>query len=67
MRWGWRWRIINRSNMTVLSTVEISYGDDLYKIVDSLNRTLKQENLTFGITLSEENHEKAIFTIYRVK
>ncbi|GAB2574750.1 YpmA family protein [Gracilibacillus alcaliphilus] len=53
--------------MTVLSTVEISYGDDLYKIVDSLNRTLKQENLTFGITLSEENHEKAIFTIYRVK
>ncbi|WP_235817581.1 MULTISPECIES: YpmA family protein [Gracilibacillus] len=58
---------MNRSTKTTLSTVEVHYSDDLYKLVDSLNRTLKQDNLTFGLTLSEENHEKAIFSIYRIQ
>ncbi|TCP31610.1 uncharacterized protein DUF4264 [Scopulibacillus darangshiensis] len=49
----------------VLSTVCIQKSDDLYKVVDSLNRTLKREDLMFGLSLDEENPEKMIFTIYR--
>ncbi|MCD7033397.1 YpmA family protein [Metabacillus sp. GX 13764] len=53
------------SKIEILSTVKISFSDDLYKVVDSLNRTLKRENLMFGLALDEEDKEKAVFTIYR--
>ncbi|MDX8046144.1 YpmA family protein [Gracilibacillus sp. S3-1-1] len=56
---------MSEPKITTLSTVQLTYTDDLYKVVDSLNRTLKEDNLMFGLTLSEENNEKAIFTIYR--
>ncbi|SER12542.1 Protein of unknown function [Gracilibacillus ureilyticus] len=56
---------MNQSKIITLSTVKINYSEDLYKIVDSLNRTLKEDDLMFGLTLSEEDHEKAVFTIYR--
>ncbi|MFC4404378.1 YpmA family protein [Gracilibacillus xinjiangensis] len=56
---------MSESKITTLSTVKINYSDDLYKIVDSLNRTLKEDDLMFGLTLSEVDNEKAIFTIYR--
>jgi hypothetical protein len=53
------------SKMEVLSTVKINYSSDLYKIVDALNRTLKQRDLMFGLALDREDQNKAIFTIYR--
>ncbi|MEA3319064.1 MAG: YpmA family protein [Bacillota bacterium] len=53
------------SKIEVLSTVTIENSSDLYKIVDTLNRTLKRENLMFGLALDQENKEKAVFTIYR--
>ncbi|WP_077065114.1 YpmA family protein [Gracilibacillus massiliensis] len=56
---------MGHSKITTLSTVQLDYSDDLYKVVDSLNRTLKEDDLMFGLTLSEDNNEKAIFTIYR--
>ena len=49
----------------VLSTTRIKYSSDLYKIVDSLNRTLKKQDLMFGLALDEEDQSKAVFTIYR--
>jgi len=52
-------------NVEVLSTIRIQYSEDLYKIVDLLNRTLKRENLMFGLALDKENPSFAIFTIYR--
>jgi hypothetical protein len=54
-----------KSNIEVLSTTKIKYTSDLYKIVDSLNRTLKEQDLMFGLALDKENAENAIFTIYR--
>ncbi|HET7615474.1 MAG TPA: DUF4264 family protein, partial [Bacillales bacterium] len=39
--------------------------DDLYKIVDALNRTLKTENLLFGLALDENDPEQMVFTTYR--
>lgn len=53
------------SKVEVLSVVKIDYQSDLYKIVDTLNRTLKEEELMFGLSLDKEDQEKAIFTIYR--
>ncbi len=53
------------SKIEVISTVKVEYSSDLYKIVDTLNRNLKRENLMFGLALDNENKEKAVFTIYR--
>lgn len=53
------------SKIEVLSTVKIQYSPDLYKIVDALNRTLKTEDLMFGLALAQDDQNTAIFTIYR--
>ena len=53
------------SRIEVLSTVKILHSPDLYKIVDALNRTLKEKDLMFGLALDQEDQNKAIFTIYR--
>ncbi|WP_082193156.1 YpmA family protein [Bacillus rubiinfantis] len=53
------------SKMEVLSTVKIRYTADLYKIVDALNRSLKENDLMFGLALDKEDQNKAVFTIYR--
>ncbi|WP_074018156.1 YpmA family protein [Massilibacterium senegalense] len=49
----------------VLSTVRIEQAKDLYKVVDCLNRTLKDQDLIFGLSLDEEDDDKMVFTIYR--
>ncbi|AEV19764.1 hypothetical protein GTCCBUS3UF5_24610 [Geobacillus thermoleovorans CCB_US3_UF5] len=53
------------SKIEVLATVKVQHSDDLYKIVDCLNRTLKRDNLMFGLALDENDKRQAIFTIYR--
>ncbi|WHX99069.1 YpmA family protein [Neobacillus sp. DY30] len=53
------------SKIEVLSTVKLQHSPDLYKIVDALNRTLKKQDLMFGLALDKEDQSKAIFTIYR--
>ncbi|TLS35883.1 YpmA family protein [Pseudalkalibacillus caeni] len=53
------------SKIEVLSTVKVQKSLDIYKIVDSLNRTLKEQDLMFGLALDEEDDETMVFTIYR--
>ncbi|UFU01278.1 YpmA family protein [Radiobacillus kanasensis] len=53
------------NKIETLSTVRIQHSEDLYKIVDCLNRTLKEKDLMFGLALDEDEHDKAVFTIYR--
>ncbi|MEK4147564.1 YpmA family protein [Robertmurraya sp. FSL W8-0741] len=53
------------SKIEVLSTIKIQNSPDLYKIVDSLNRTLKDQELMFGLALDQNDQNKAVFTIYR--
>lgn len=53
------------NKIQVLSTVKIKYSPDLYKIVDSLNRTLKEKDVMFGLALDEKEKDIAVFTIYR--
>lgn len=51
--------------ITVLSTVKIERSPDLYKIVDALNRTLKEQDLMFGLARDDKEENKMVFTIYR--
>ncbi len=60
-----RMDIAMESKIEVLSTVTVDYQPDLYKVVDVLNRTLKNDDLMFGLALDKDDKEKAIFTIYR--
>ncbi|MEK5442090.1 DUF4264 family protein [Fredinandcohnia sp. FSL W7-1320] len=53
------------SKIEILSTVKIQNTPDLYKIVDLLNRSLKHEDLMFGLALDKDDQNKAVFTIYR--
>lgn len=53
------------SKIEVLATVKVQYSPDLYKIVDILNRTLKKNDLMFGLALDGNDENKAVFTIYR--
>ncbi|WP_082234018.1 YpmA family protein [Halobacillus massiliensis] len=53
------------NKLETLSTVRVQKTDDLYKLVDTLNRTLKEENLMFGMALDEDDRDTAVFTIYR--
>lgn len=53
------------SDIEILSTITVDYQADLYKIVDVLNRTLKRNNLMFGLALDQQDNNRAIFTIYR--
>lgn len=54
-----------KKGLEVLSSVKIDFSPDLYKIVNVLNRTLKKQNVIFGLALDKENNQKAVFTIYR--
>ncbi|HET7577806.1 MAG TPA: YpmA family protein [Bacillales bacterium] len=49
----------------VLSTVKIQKSAELYKVVDMLNRTLKQENYMFGLALDDKDSDTMVFTVYR--
>jgi len=53
------------SKIEIVSTVTVDHSDDLYKIVDLLNRTLKRNDLMFGLALDQDDKSKAVFTIYR--
>ncbi|MEC2056693.1 YpmA family protein [Peribacillus psychrosaccharolyticus] len=53
------------NKIEIISTVKLQHSPELYKVVDALNRTLKDRDLMFGLALDSENQEKAIFTIYR--
>ncbi|GEN56670.1 DUF4264 domain-containing protein [Halolactibacillus alkaliphilus] len=56
---------MRHEKIETLSTVKLQNNPELYKIVDSLNRTLKDDDLMFGLSLDEDDDETAIFTIYR--
>jgi hypothetical protein len=53
------------SKIEVLSTIKVEKSNDLYKVVTELNKTLKHQDLMFGLALDDENKDKMIFTIYR--
>ncbi|QHS22560.1 YpmA family protein [Virgibacillus sp. MSP4-1] len=55
---------MTQSGPETLAALRVSKTDNLYRIVDCLNRTLKEKDLMFGLALDQEDEKTAIFTIY---
>jgi len=51
--------------LQILGTHVCTRTDDLYQLVDFLNRNLKDKNVIFGLSLNPENDNEAILTLYR--
>ena len=48
-------------SLKLIAVKEFKEGEELYKVVDFLNKSLKDKNLIFGI---RKNEEKRTITIY---
>lgn len=49
----------------LIAKVQITKTPDLYKIVDILNKSLKYDDLMFGLAKDQENPDQMVFSIYR--
>ncbi|WP_347860494.1 DUF4264 family protein [Salimicrobium sp. PL1-032A] len=50
------------SQPRVISSLEIAYCENLYKMTDELNKALKEKNVIIGLSLKDE--ETAMITVY---
>ncbi len=53
------------SGLTVIATHLCTKTDDLYTLVDFLNRNLKDKDVVFGLANSKQTAEKMVITLYR--
>jgi|CZCB01.1.fsa_nt_gi hypothetical protein len=53
----------DNGKLQLLAAKEITYNEELYVLVDFLNRSLKDRDLVFGLT--REGDDKAIIKIYK--
>ncbi|MDQ0188580.1 YpmA family protein [Alicyclobacillus cycloheptanicus] len=51
--------------LSVIGTHICTATDDLYQLVDFLNRNLKDKNVIFGLARVPEEPGKMILTLYR--
>ena len=51
--------------LTMIASLTIQESEDFYKIVDFLNRTLKEDNLLFGLKKVKDESKMTLY-IYRV-
>ena len=50
---------------TVVGTHFCTATDDLYQLVDFLNRNLKDKNVIFGLSKAQGDAGKMLLTLYR--
>ncbi len=48
--------------LKLIGIQEVYKNDELYKLVDFLNKTLKNKNLVFGLAMQDE--DKMVISIY---
>jgi len=53
----------SRGKLELVATLKLKKDDELYRLVDFLNRNLKSYNLMFGMT---KKGEEMTFSIYEV-
>jgi len=54
---------MNEGKLELIAKKEIAYNDELYKLIDFLNKSLKNKNVILGISKSDD---KAIITVYEI-
>ncbi|WP_339062796.1 YpmA family protein [Tepidibacillus marianensis] len=52
-------------SIQLIATLKITATQDLYKIVDLLNKNLKYDDFMFGLAKDQENPNLMVFSIYR--
>ncbi|MDW7651554.1 MAG: YpmA family protein [Bacillota bacterium] len=53
----------SRGKLELLATLKLKNNDELYRVVDFLNRNLKSHNLMFGMS---KNGDEITFSVYEV-
>ncbi|MGE5329574.1 MAG: DUF4264 family protein [Deltaproteobacteria bacterium] len=53
--------MLQKDDLEIRAVIEIDDNPELYKLVDFLNKNLKEKNLIFGLT---KQQEKMKITIY---
>ncbi|MBX6352839.1 MAG: YpmA family protein [Thermoflavifilum sp.] len=56
---------MQREGLQILGTLEITATEDLYLLVDFLNRNLKDKGVVFGLAKSPDHPNKMTLTLYR--
>lgn len=51
----------DQGKLELMGTLKLKQNDELYRLVDFLNRSLKEYNLIFGLTKKEDG---MVFSIY---
>ncbi len=51
--------------LNIIATHLCTATEDLYTLVDFLNRNLKDKDVVFGLSKSEEAEGKMVITLYR--
>lgn len=51
-----------KNEIKLMCMKEFSYYEDMYKIIDFMNKNLSELNIIFGIS---ENHGKQVISIYK--
>jgi len=52
---------MEEGKLELIAKKEIAYNDELYKLIDFLNKNLKNKNIILGIS---KNKDKAIISVY---
>lgn len=55
----------NSNHLMVIATHHCTATDDLYQVVDFLNRNLKDKEVIFGLSKSPDEDGKMLLTLYR--
>lgn len=55
---------LKSGKLELIATQRFSNNEEMYKIIDFLNRNLKQHNLLFGLTQNENN---MVISVYEVE
>ena len=53
------------SKLDVMATYVCTATDDLYQLVDFLNRNLKDRDIIFGLSRMQDEADKMLITLYR--
>lgn len=55
----------NKDKLTMIASLTIQESDDFYKVVDFLNRTLKDKKIIFGLKKIKDESKMTLY-IYEV-
>jgi hypothetical protein len=56
---------VDRPQLQVIGTIELTATEDLYMLVDFLNRNLKDKQVVFGLAKAPDAPGKMVLTLYR--